>query len=81
MENCGKRGNTKDNSPIDFRFYSCALYIHIKSFIYSFIFKDDKPVEHEDKDVVTNPVEPMRIEGKVRLVAYLLLLASLELNK
>ena len=41
--------------------------------MFSFIFKDDKPVltaptiqTIEDKEVISNPQEPMRIEEKVR---------------
>ena len=34
---------------------------------FSFIFKDDQPVEKiEDPEVVNNPQEPIRIEEKVR---------------
>ena len=34
---------------------------------FSFIFKDDQPVESvEDPEVVNNPLEPIRIEEKVR---------------
>ena len=43
------------------------------SILFSFIFKDDKPVltaptiqTIEDKEVISNPQEPMRIEEKVR---------------
>ena len=52
MENCGKSSYETDSSPIDF----------------SFIFKDDKPIISEtiDKEVVTNPEEPIRIEEHVR---------------
>ena len=41
-----------------------------KSFLkkyFSFIFKDDQPVERSvDPEVVNNPQEPIRIEEKVR---------------
>ena len=52
MENCGKSSYETDSSPIDF----------------SFIFKDDKPIISEklDKEAVTNPEEPIRIEEHVR---------------
>ena len=52
MENCGKPLEERGGSPIDF----------------SFIFKDDKPVITEtiDDEVIENPVEPIRIEERVR---------------
>ena len=54
MEHCGKSLNVKTKAPIDF----------------SFIFKDDKPVpsqsETADPEAVNNPLEPIRIEEKVR---------------
>ena len=52
MENCGKTKSEAENSTFDF----------------SFIFKDDKPVidESQDNEVVTNPMEPIRIEERVR---------------
>ena len=42
---------------------------HNSAIDFSFVFKDDKPVtheNHEDQEVITNPQEPMRIEEKVR---------------
>ena len=54
MEHCGKSQNVKTKAPIDF----------------SFIFKDDKPLpshsETADPEAVNNPLEPIRIEEKVR---------------
>ena len=54
MEHCGKSQILKSKAPLDF----------------SFIFKDDKPVlsqsETADPEAVNNPLEPIRIEEKVR---------------
>ena len=54
MEHCGKSQSVKNKAPLDF----------------SFIFKDDKPVpsqsETADPEAVNNPLEPIRIEEKVR---------------
>ena len=53
MENCKKQLSAFQTKPIDF----------------SFIFKDDKPlniVEDQDKEVVENPQEPIRIEERTR---------------
>ena len=54
MEHCGKAQSYKDEAPIDF----------------SFIFKDDIPMpshlEAADPEAINNPVEPIRIEEKVR---------------
>lgn len=64
MEHCGKSQSVKTKAPIDF----------------SFIFKDDKPVpsqsETADPEAVNNPLEPIRIEEKVRY-AYALNLSML----
>ena len=39
------------------------MEFHMFNDFFSFIFKDDKVVE--DKEVINNPQEPMRIEEKV----------------
>ena len=64
----------QDRTPIDFRQKSTIFNkFGGNSILFSFIFKDDKPVltaptiqTIEDKEVISNPQEPMRIEEKVR---------------
>ena len=61
MEHCRKAQNYKDEAPIDF----------------SFIFKDDIPMpshlEAADPEAINNPMEPIRIEEKVRYEMYQLI--------
>ena len=67
LMDCGKTRSHSLNKPLDFRFHLIERKLILTEKYFSFIFKDDQPVERsEDPEVVNNPQEPIRIEEKVR---------------
>ena len=58
--------DTDKSGTIDFRWYQEDLCTENLIVHFSFIFKDDQPVEIEDPETIINPEEPIRIEEKTR---------------